>query len=242
MKKNILTLVCIGIIALGCKESSDISSPGSSSTGKGGSMARFTIVADKLYAVDNRSINVFDISNAKTLDSINKQDIGFNIETIFANGKYLYLGSQDGMYIFDLTDPSYPNQLSKYQHIRSCDPVVANDTVAYVTLHAESFCGRSTNELQVVNIKNKQQPKFESSLPMTKPLGLGIDGKTLFVCDNGLKIYTLTDPYHPTFKKYFNIPAYDVIPDDNLLLVLANDGLHQYSYQNDTIKYLSHIK
>ena len=77
---------------------------------------------------------------------------------------------------------------------------------------------------------------------MVKPYGLGLDGDKLFVCDNGLKVFSLADPMAPLLTKGFNIPAIDVIPDANLLLVLATDGLHQYKYQNDTITFLSHLQ
>lgn len=241
MKKISLVAIILGLVFTACDKSEGLAGD-NASNGKGGSMARFTIVGDNLYTVDQGTLNVFDLEDPKKPISIKKLPVGFNIETIFADLNTLYLGSDWGMYIYDITDPSNPIQLSLYQHIYSCDPVVANDSIAYVTLHTETFCGRNTNELQVVNIKDKTKPSFVSSLNMTKPLGLGIDGKNLFVCDNGLKIYSLSDPYHPAFKKHFKIPAIDVIPDDNLLLVLAEDGLHQYYYRNDTINYLSHIQ
>jgi hypothetical protein len=114
--------------------------------------------------------------------------------------------------------------------------------MAYLTMRTETFCGRKTNELQVVDIKDRTYPKFVSSVPMTKPFGLGLDGTRLFVCDSGLKLFSLENPMHPSLMKTFNIPAMDVIPDNNLLLVLAEDGLHQYKYMNDTITYLSHIQ
>jgi hypothetical protein len=232
----------LGILLItGCEKSeSGIGSDNSS--GKGGSMARFTISKNYLYTVDQQKLNVFSLSNPDVPIHVKNLSAGFNIETIFARNNTLFLGSQWGMYIFDITEPENPVNLSFFQHIYSCDPVVANDTLAYLTMRTETFCGRSTNELQVIDIRNLKNPKFVSSVNMTKPYGLGIDGNTLFVCDYGLKVFSLSDPLNPKLTKTFNIPAIDVIPDENLLLILATDGLHQYSYQNDTVKFLSHLQ
>lgn len=235
-------LIIIGLTGmLSCESSSDGISSGGNSAGKGGSMARFTVYNSHLYTVDQQKLNVFKI-NANTPVWVKSIEAGFNIETIFARNNTLFLGSSAGMYIYDINLPENPQKLSYFQHIYSCDPVVANDTIAYLTLRTETFCGRNTNELQVIDIKNKKSPQFISRVMMTKPYGLGLDGKNLFVCDNGLKVFSLDNPLYPKLVKSFQIPAIDVIPDNNLLMVLATDGLHQYIYQNDTIKYLSHLQ
>lgn len=238
---RLLIIVVTIILLLSC-ENSDGGFESSDGSGKGGSMARFTIAKNHLYTVDNYKLNVFSVATAESPAFIQSIPIGFNIETIFAHKNNLFLGSQFGMYIYDITTPSDPFQLSYFQHIFSCDPVVANDTLAYLTMRTETTCGRNTNELQVIDIRNPQSPKFVSRVIMTKPYGLGLDGKNLFVCDNGLKIFSLQNPLTPVLYKNFNIQAVDVIPDNNLLMVLAADGLHQYKYQNDTVTFLSHLQ
>lgn len=237
-----IVLVALGMM-LSCESSSDGGSTGdNSSTGKGGSMARFTILNNHLYTVDNQKLNVFTITAADTPAYVKSLPVGFAIETIFARNNTLFLGSSNGMYIYDISSPTNPVVQSFFQHIYSCDPVVANDSLAYLTMRTETFCGRNTNELQVIDIKNRKNPKFVSNVQMVKPYGLGLDSNKLFVCDNGLKVFSLANPLVPKFTKAFNIPAIDVIPDANLLMVLATDGLHQYKYQNDTITFLSHLQ
>lgn len=236
------TLIILGIFTFLACEKSENSGFDSANSGKGGSMARFTIANNYLYTVDNQKLNVFDISNSQKPVLKKNMQAGFNIETIFVNKNTLFMGSEWGMYIFDISQPENPTSLSFFQHIYSCDPVVANDTLAYLTMRTESFCGRNTNELQVIDIKDRTLPKFVTSVAMTQPRGLGIEGKLLFVCDDGLKLFSLDNPLNPVFKKKFNIPAIDVIPDNNVLMVLATDGLHQYKFENDTIQYLSHLQ
>jgi len=248
MRRLIKLISAVTITALlgfySCSESSDGISPSSSDggSGKGGSMARFTIVGDYLYTVDEWNLKLFNISNLER--PVFEKDIsaGFGIETIFPYKGKLFLGSESGMYIYDISDAEHPVKLARYEHIYACDPVVVDDYYAYVTLHSEgSWCGRNTNELQIVDITNPSNPWFVKSYDMINPLGLGIDSTTLFLCDEGLKVYDISDVYNLDLKHYFNITAYDVIPVDGLLMVVGSDGLYQYRYANDTIQFLSKI-
>ena len=94
------------------------------------------------------------------------------------------------MFVFDLSNPASPQQLTYFQHIRSCDPVVAQDNFAYVTLNtANQRCFNGTNELQILDIKNLNSPQLVKTISLTTPLGLDIDNDTLYVCDQGLKVY-----------------------------------------------------
>lgn len=72
---------------------------------------------------------------------------------------------------------------------------------------------------------------------MTEPYGLGIDNKTLFVCDGpaGLKIFDATDPMQidqHLLQNYTNLNAFDVIPFGNILIMIATDGIYQYNYSD----------
>ncbi len=46
----------------------------------------------------------------------------------------MFLGSTNGMYIYDISAPDTPKYVSELQHVTSCDPVVVDDKYAYVTL------------------------------------------------------------------------------------------------------------
>jgi hypothetical protein len=82
---------------------------------------------------------------------------------------------------------------------------------------------------------------------MTEPYGLGIDNKTLFVCDGaaGLKIFDATDPMQVdqhVLKQYSELKAFDVIPFGNILIMIAEDGIYQYAYSDlQNIEQLSKI-
>ncbi len=77
-----------------------------------------------------------------------------------------------------------------FTHATSCDPVIVDDTLAYITLRSGNACGGSLNSLDVINIMNLESPTLVMSYPMANPHGLGKHGDLLFICDgnSGLKI------------------------------------------------------
>lgn len=217
-------------------------------TGIGGSLARFTIMKDHLYSIDNSNMMVFDISDLDNPVPGAKLNIDWGIETIFPYKDNLFIGSQTGLIIYDNSDPDFPTHLSTFSHIRSCDPVVVENDVAYVTLRGGSGCRNDfTNQLDVIDISNLSNPTLLKTYPMTSPYGLGIDHGTLFICegDAGLKIYDASDIYQISnnlLAYYGDINAYDVIPYNNNLIMVGENGLYQFDYSDsENIKFLSMI-
>lgn len=239
--QNLLLLVAL-TLTVSCAKDSSNRETSSGNTGQGGSLARFTITNDHLYTISEQDLTVFDIKNANDPVKRTKIDLGFGIETIFPKGDNLFIGTQFGMKILDVKNPVNPVQLSNYQHIRSCDPVVANDSYAFVTLRNGNACTRGLNELQIVNISNLQQPLLLKSYPMTNPFGLAIDGNKLFICDEGIKYYDASDPGNLILKNTFSIIAEDLIAIDGILMAIGKDGLTQYDYSTGDLKFLSIIR
>jgi len=160
----------------------------------------------------------------------------------------MFLGTQNGMLIYNVADVTKPTYVANFWHATGCDPVVVQNNRAYVTIRGGNACGSLINRMDVLDITNLQNPTLMRSYNMTGPYGLGIDGDVLFVCDgtDGLKVYNAADPYliseHliATFK---DINAYDVIPLGNSLLMIGSDGFYQYNYSNlNDIKQISSIK
>ena len=77
---------------------------------------------------------------------------------MFLTEKNMFLGTTTGMVIYDISNPTSPVITVVFQHARSCDPVVVDDTLAYVTLRTGTNCGGNLNTLDVVNIKNINPP------------------------------------------------------------------------------------
>lgn len=229
-----INLIFVSILLLiSCSKTKNIGPE--ASTGKGGSTARFTIIGDYLYIVDNQSLNVYNIGSPANPIFSKKVPINTVVETIFPFNNHLLIGTQTGMYVFSITDPTSPALLSTFQHLRSCDPVVAEGDLAFLTLRSGTICNRGVNQLDILEIKDLKAPKLLKSYPMQSPHGLGVDGKLLFITegDNGLKMYDRTDPMNIVLLKYFEtVKANDVITDDNVLIITGNDGIYQYDYND----------
>ena len=220
----------------------DMAFASAESTGQGGSLARFKIVNDYLYAVDSHNINVFNIDNLEAPVELADVNAGFDIETIFNKGNLLFLGSMSGMYIYDISSPSTPKYISEFKHGTACDPVVVDDNYAYVTLRAGNFCGAFESSLEIIDISNIYKLELVKSYNMDNPYGLGIKDNLLFICDgtSGLKVYNKTDVKNLELLNTFkNITAFDVIPMDDNLLLIGDNILFQYSYSSKGIDLLS---
>ena len=209
----------------------------SSGTGIAGSMARFTIFGDYLYAVHNNSLRLFNTGSVPGMSSDKQIDLQRVVETIFPYDEKLFLGTTTGMLVYGLSNPSNPVFISAFDHINSCDPVVVYGDFAYVTLRSGNECEGFTNQLDVVNISNITNPQLVKSYPMYNPHGLGIDSNVLFICDGdaGLKVYDAADPVNIAnnmLTAFPGIKAYDVIPVNGLLMMIGADGLYQYDYSD----------
>ncbi|SDS25152.1 hypothetical protein [Gramella sp. MAR_2010_147] len=215
---------------------------GGGNSGTGGSMARFSLNDDHLYVADESSLSTFDISTPSSPDLLKNEYVGWQVETIFNYENHLYLGSSTGMYIYTIEDPANPQQKSFLQHVRGCDPVVVKDNYAYVTIRGGNACGQNMNQLDVVDVSDKSNPKLVNSYEMTNPYGLGVKDNWLFVCDGnaGLKIFGIEEtPNLKYIDQFSNINTYDVIPLDERLLMVGDNILYQYSYKGNEINLIS---
>ena len=211
-------------------------------TGTGGSLARFQIVDNYLYAVGNYEMSIFNIQNLEEPTLANAQYAGWNIETMFQAEGYLYLGSTNGMYIYSLANPSLPEFVSEFAHWESCDPVVVDGDYAYVTLRGGNECGQLESVLEVIDISDKNNPTLIKQYSLDNPYGLGIKENTLFVCDgtSGLKLYDKSNPLNINMiGNLKNIQAKDVIPLENTLLMVGGNTVYQYKYMGDSVKLIS---
>jgi hypothetical protein len=220
-------------------------SPGNGGVGKTGSMARFSIYQEYLYTVMNNFLGIFDIKNNSPQKIGDDFYIGWNVETIFSYKDNLFMGTPTGMLIYSVSNPTKPEYCSSLQHIYGCDPVVVENDIAYVTVHSGNNCGQNNNQLIVIDVKNVKSPKALVTYEMTNPKGLGIDNNTLFVCDDGLKIYDASNPHGIMVNQlahFKDIDGYDLIPFNNVLMMIASDGIYQYDYSNiKDIKQISRI-
>ena len=239
--------ICVAMCALQCAD--DFASPVGSGDVQSGSITKFKVVKDFLYVIDGRVLKVHSIqtpTNPKYLGSI---EVGFGLETLFGLGDYLFIGSQTGMYIHNIRESWKPELLSHYEHISSCDPVVADSEYAYVTLRAGNRCGSTifgVNELHTISIINPRSPQAISKHSMTHPMGLGLDDNMLFVCDqgNGVVIFDIDEHGIPMQRNViFMDEPIDVIAHNGHLIVVTPRRVLQFNYSDpDNVQLLSQFE
>lgn len=216
-------------------ETQNKSSASVSPYGVGGSMARFTIINQRLYTVGDVDLSVFNISNTENPSFASTKNIGSRIETIYPFADKLFIGSQTGMFIYDISSVDNPIKVGQFSHVENCDPVVTDGQYAYVTLRTGTTCARNANQLEVLKLNDLINPVLIKTYPMTNPFGLSKEGSTLFICDGkaGLKIYDANDVTNLQLKKVVSGPeTYDIITLGGLAILVAKDGLYQYDYSN----------
>jgi len=226
-----------------------VASPSSSAppTGLTGSMARFAILNSNLYAVSNTDLNIFNINDPHNTSFVNRKTLGsWNIQTIYPFKDKLFVGSNNGMLAYDVSaDPANPTLAGQFAHVTACDPVIADDQHAYVTLRNGSSCHGNFNELDVLDISNLTNTRLVTTYNMNNPRGIAKDGNFLFVCDGpaGLKVYDATDPSNLKPIGHVNgMETYDVVAQNKRAIVVATDGLYQFDYSKpDNPKLLSKI-
>ena len=204
--------------------------------GLGGSMARFTITGDHLYTVTESDLRVFSISQLDNPQYLGLENIGWaNIETIFPHENNLFIGSNNGMYIYSLANPASPQLTGTFTHANACDPVYVKGNRAYVTLRSGGLCDSYSNQLDVVDVSDLTSPRLIESHPMHNPHGLSLKNNLIYICegDLGLKIFDATDDSRigeRLVAQDASFFAYDVIasPFDDLALVIGPDGFYQY--------------
>lgn len=226
------------LYAANCANCANIAAASSNSnaTGTNGSTARFSIINDFLYAVGYSNLTAFDISKRFDPAYTSSVQVDYHVETIYPLKDKLFVGTNNGMYMYDVqTSPSTPALLGEFTHVRGCDPVIADNEYAYVTINDSNACLGFNNELQIVDIKDLNNSFLVKSYQLVHPVGLSKDGDNLFICDgkDGLKIYNAADVNNlQLIKQLKDAEVFDVIAENGLAIVMAKDGLYQYDYSD----------
>lgn len=203
-----------------------------------GSMSKFAIYNDNLYAIDSDKMMSINITNRINPTVESNRPTQRTCETLFEKDGFLYMGTTTGMVIYNVKNmPSEPNEISSVEHVESCDPVVVSGDYAFVTLRSGNDCGGIEDQLQVIDISNKYFPKVKERFDMTNPHGLGVENNLLFICDgeDGLKIFDNALPKEVGNNLLYTHPgidAKDIILNNGIAILIAEHGIYQYSCSN----------
>jgi len=251
---RLIILLSSFLLLVNCSGDQNLSESSDNSNGTlSGSYANILAIENFLYLISDSDIITYDINTGSEPKEINRQNLGFGVESLFHRGGILFIGSQTALHIYDISSSGIPFELSTtdyqlFQDFCSSDPVVTNDSLAYVTLSTQitRACERANvNELRFYDIKDINEPTLVGRYPMIEPKGLGLDNEILFVCEksNGLKILNVKDISKVEELYHFDgFEAFDVIPRAGLLLVIGPENLYQFDYTDlSDIKLISEI-
>lgn len=244
--KKIVFLIAI-LFLIGCSADSGESFSLGDGTGvsKAGSYSTFTVVDNFLYVVKDDVLETFNIQS-ENVTAIKSESIGESVETIFRYKEYLLLGTQTGVLIYDITTKSNPKYISSYSHQTGCDPVVAKDGIAYITVRDGFNCNSrlESNVLIVLDISDINLPLEIMQIEMNNPRGLTIVKNKLLIGEgiHGLAQFDISDPRLPILDlRYPDIYANDMITLDSTIIVQNESDLMQYQLKNDTLKLVSSL-
>lgn len=228
-------ITAVVLLATACTKDGAGTEANAGGAGTGGSLARFTIAANHLYLADYGTVEVYDLADPADPVKKTSVNVGFGVETIYPYQDKLFIGSNTGMFIYSISNPSNPVKLGEARHVRSCDPVVANGTTAYVTLRGGSPCGPATDGLYIYDISNIMSPSQKSLFQLSNPGGLGLKDSVVFVCrgSDGLSLVNVKNAAVPKMMYTIKEASYnDVIPYDNLLICYVSTGILIYDISN----------
>ena len=199
------------------------------------STTRFTITEDKLFVLAMGQLTEYDLSNGSEPSVLSSQFLSINPETLYPFNEYLFVGGTNGMNIMDISQ-SPARHISTFDHANSCDPVVANEKYAYVTLRGGNRCNGFTNQLDIIDISNVFNPILIQSHPLTSPRGLTLLNDHVYVCDGseGIKVFNVTrDNRGVRMEGYDALYAQDVLPvNEDVIVVSGNNGIYQLSVKD----------
>ncbi len=249
MLKSIPLLCCCAAFCVSaCTSDTDtVAGPQASGSAINSSYARTLTVGDYLYGVDAENLVTLSLADPSMPAEIDRQPIGQQIETIYHLDGYLFIGSQDGMFTYDIGDDGVPNRRGRFDYdaldvpFDRCDPVVARGDVAFVTLYSqrEGPCGGQVqfDALVAFDVRDIENPALIRQYDALTPRGLAIDGDLLFVCNStfGLTVYDAGDAANlEQISRIENLEAFDVIANRGTLIVVGGTELTQFDYSDPT--------
>lgn len=207
------------------------------SNGTSGTVNRVTVAHDRVYIINRTDLAILNNegSQLQKVDN-NFSFFGWDMETVFPYEDKLFIGSRSSMDIYDVTDADQPQHVYNFQHATSCDPVLADQEAAYVTLRTADFspCPGDINALVTLDITELNRPTQTSEVTMESPYGMTLIGDKLYVAEGeqGLKIFDVSDRHNPTILETVrDVQAYDILAHptkENLILVATPQGLSQF--------------
>ena len=84
------------------------------------------------------------------------------------------------------------------------------------------------NVLHVYDTSDPSNPNLIHTRNLVSPKGLGLYGNYLIVCDDVIKIFSITNPEIPELVHSIDQTCFDVIIKGNDLFAIGDNGMFRY--------------
>ena len=206
--------------------------------GVGGSYAKFQILNNALYTINDYSLLTFDITNYNAITQVSETWMnawfGGELETTFIRKNFMFIGATNGMHIVSLEDVFNPVYTSSFLHATGCDPVVVEENTAYITVRGGNSCGAIDDQVNVIDVTDISSPIEYSTYFLSNPYGLGVKSDILYVCnDDGINVFNAENPNQIVLENTYDVNAKDVIPLSSHLIAVGENVINQFNYTDN---------
>lgn len=156
----------------------------------------------------------------------------------------MHIGSEFEYNIYNLGEdgiPSFESEMNLFEDVTHCDPVIANDSIAFVSISSdldefENSC-RHNRIVQQVSIYDleKRNEQIGPIAFLDEPAGIALDENWLFVCErnDGLKVFDVSKPKEVIMLHHFpGFSAINVFTNEGMLMVTGENQLIQFDYSD----------
>jgi hypothetical protein len=143
------------------------------------------------------------------------------IQAVEAQGQHVYLsygnGDREGLYIFNISDSSSPDEVGAYPMLDYRGPVVVKGDYAYIATSQDG-----SEVLRVVDISNPHQPTdvgLKTTLDVDAVYDMAVNGDVIYMAagKEGLGMWDISNPMAPAEVMTYTRTIYAVAVDNHRL-------------------------
>ena len=203
----------------------------------------FAMKDDYLLAALGDHILVFDISGQKPVYKSVFQGNSNFIEKLQVLGNYLFTFSNQDMAVYSLSSISTPNRVNDYNGISAGSYIAVEYGDSYkffATFHSSSLYYSTADAFAVYDLGHFDKIKLDTSFGMYYPLGLLSRDSTIYVCGQGIRIFSYDSIFTYTgYKPGDDLNLFDY--SDSTLISLGSSSINSYKVQDTTLELIDYL-
>lgn len=191
-----------------------------------------------LFVARGSQLVVVDIRPPESASVVERKEISGNARGVYLDYPFAYVATLfEGMQIKDIRSP---------QDIRDYSQLTTNFTGEHICVNIATAYMIGDYGLTVVNIRNRQNPRFISELIIPgNPLDVAFYGNRLYIptLTTGIVVVNVTDPQFPEIEREFTNfgSVYDLIISPPYMYVSGEDNIRIVNITDPNLPVVSRI-